>query len=231
MQELRGNRSDQSMILFGYRQTIWYPHSLLPLSMSRIAFCFTLVSKFIASKEYPSIVGHCSRENHPEMSKAASYCPRIVMGGCTGWLSEASEFWTKTRWWFERWENVRAALIFLDRENELIFSSIALRWETQMKSVCSDKSTKSHFLGGHMKVRLDPNGENWLWISEWIRHLIIEHFLETWIGALLVVRSRKTAEEVSKSFRLGSRLSSLKHHKQFITIHQQELQAFGGVDR
>jgi hypothetical protein len=43
------------------------------------------------------------------------------------------------------------------------------------------------------------------------------------------MRSRKTAEEVSKSSRLGSRLSSLKHHKQFAPITHRESQTFGGV--
>jgi hypothetical protein len=59
----------------------------------------------------------------------------------------------------------------------------------------------------------------------------IEHFLKTKIGPLLFLRPRKIAGEVSKSSRLGSRLSSLKQHKQFIAINQQESQTFGGVDR
>jgi hypothetical protein len=138
---------------------------------------------------------------------------------------------TKMRWWFERWGNVRTAAILLDWENELVFSPAALLWEIQMKSICSDKSTKNHFLGSSMKVRLNPSGKNWLWISEWIRRLIIEHFLETKIGALFFIRLGETAEGVSKSFRLGSRLSSLKHHKQFFAINQQESETFGGVER
>jgi hypothetical protein len=43
--------------------------------------------------------------------------------------------------------------------------------------------------------------------------------------------AQKTAEEMSKSSTLGSCLSLLKQHKQFLAINQRESQTFGGVDR